>query len=448
MNKIYDVYKNEQDSNKKPKTKNTQKKIIIFALSALLFCLMITLSFLFYSIGNSNRGLTDDQIKISKKIAPTLDILASFENNYYKDIDWSKKSNIVTNAVLFGIDKYSNFSPYESSKFNDYTLIDNAKVGISVRRTRYGKFQISNLHTDRLNESKNIVYSKANTIVIGDDQKKIYRGDEIHSFVIDNKIKRINGLDMDEYRKIAKILPETFKIQIKRDGLKDLLVFDAKKTTENKSYSTVANISSDTRYFKLESFTDGAANEFIQNINHAKNESIKKYIIDLRGNPGGSSDILRRIATLFYSSNDLNEKFKYKYKNEEVIQKFEKTYDKSALTVNLPDAKIAILADKFSASASEALIGLFRSISKNFVGVVGDSTYGKGVGQTIISRVDGKLSVTAFKYFVNIKGKWETPEGNGFLPDVKIDIEKMEGEITNSINNDNVVKEAIEILEK
>ena len=107
------------------------------------------------------------------------------------------------------------------------------------------------------------------------------------------------------------------------------------------------------------------------------------------------------------------------------------------------DMPIALLVNGDSASASEILAGAIKD--HNYGTLIGTTTYGKGIVQTIFPLSDGDaIKLTTAKYF--------TPSGNyihkvGIEPDIELEYEYLnpEGE-TYEKQYDNQIVKAIEVL--
>ena len=100
-----------------------------------------------------------------------------------------------------------------------------------------------------------------------------------------------------------------------------------------------------------------------------------------------------------------------------------------------------LLINQYSASASEILSGILKENTEN-VTLVGNTTYGKGVIQSLYELNDGSgLKITTNEYF--------TPNHNkinkiGIEPDVKIDDYMYKGKLDKE--QDTQLKKALEIL--
>jgi carboxyl-terminal processing protease len=120
----------------------------------------------------------------------------------------------------------------------------------------------------------------------------------------------------------------------------------------------------------------------------------------------------------------------------------EVTESKNDATFDMP---IVILANENTASASEILIGALKDNER--ATVIGITTYGKGVIQTVISLSDGSgLKITTAEYF--------TPNGTaihgiGIVPDTEVELPDTVTSIYSvSRENDTQLNKAIEVLKQ
>lgn len=179
-------------------------------------------------------------------------------------------------------------------------------------------------------------------------------------------------------------------------------------------------------YIAISDFEGGCADEFKTKYQELEKQGIKKLIIDLRNNGGGIVDEAIKIANMMTEKDstllitvDKNEK-------EEIT----KSKDKKAITM-----PIVILMNQYTASASEILAGALRD--NNVATLVGTTTYGKGVIQTLHSLSDGSgLKITTNQYY--------TPNHNainkiGITPDIKVELSDKE---------DNQLQKAIQVIKE
>ena len=187
-------------------------------------------------------------------------------------------------------------------------------------------------------------------------------------------------------------------------------------------------------YIMISEFDGVTSAQFETALMELKQEGMKKLIIDLRNNGGGSVDAVSKIADLLLPEGLI---VKTVYNDGKEV---ERTSDASWVEVPM-----AVLINGASASASEILSGALQDYK--VATIVGTQSYGKGVVQSTLDLQDGTaLRVTSAKYY--------TPNGNnihgvGITPDVEIDLpEELKTEVTLSLEEDVQLQKAIEVLQQ
>ncbi len=125
-------------------------------------------------------------------------------------------------------------------------------------------------------------------------------------------------------------------------------------------------------------FEGGCANEFLEKYREIEKQNIKSLIIDLRFNGGGIVDEALNIAEFMVPKGKTLLITKDKKENEDV------TVAKEDAIINMP---IVVLVNEYSASASEILAGILKEDVD--AKLIGNTTYGKGVIQTVYTLSDG-----------------------------------------------------------
>ena len=185
-------------------------------------------------------------------------------------------------------------------------------------------------------------------------------------------------------------------------------------------------------YIYISSFEGDVSTQFENAYNDLKNQGITSLIIDVRNNGGGIVDESLDIAEMLTDKGQTLLIESDKNGEEEVI-KSEK--DK---TITMPTV---LLVNEYSASASEILAGILKEDVDNCT-LIGNTTYGKGVIQTLYPLTDGSgIKITTNEYF--------TPNHNeinkiGIEPDIKVDDYLFTGIL--DLDNDIQLKRAIEEL--
>ena len=127
--------------------------------------------------------------------------------------------------------------------------------------------------------------------------------------------------------------------------------------------------------------------EFKETVERLQGEGMKKMIIDLRDNPGGEITVVCNIADMLLPEGAIM------YVEYNDGSRDEYSSDADALGIPM-----AVLINGHSASGSEALTGALKDYG--IAEVIGTTSYGKGLVQSIIPFADGSgMSVTVARYF-------------------------------------------------
>ena len=187
-------------------------------------------------------------------------------------------------------------------------------------------------------------------------------------------------------------------------------------------------------YIVITEFDGVTSQQFETALKELQQDGMKKLVIDLRNNGGGSVDAVCEIADLLLPEGLIVSTV---YSDGETVER-----SSDASWVDMP---MAVLINGASASASEILSGALQDYE--VATVVGTQSYGKGIVQSILDLQDGTaLKVTSAKYY--------TPNGNdihgvGITPDVEIDLpEELKTEVTLSLEEDVQLQKAIEVLQQ
>ncbi len=147
-------------------------------------------------------------------------------------------------------------------------------------------------------------------------------------------------------------------------------------------------------YIPLQRFNDAAAAEVQQAMDRLAQQGAHAFVLDLRGNPGGSLDQAIDIADLFVPKGEEIASVRYRSQPEDVFW--------ARRDPLMPGVPTVVLANGYTASASEILAGALQDHDQALV--VGTNTFGKGVVQNLFPLDDGwAMKLTT--------GKWYTPVG-------------------------------------
>jgi carboxyl-terminal processing protease len=160
----------------------------------------------------------------------------------------------------------------------------------------------------------------------------------------------------------------------------------------------------DIGYARLTVFGSNTADELTKALTKLQTEGAKAYVLDLRDNGGGYLNAAIDVSSKFIASGPIV--------SVEARGGNDTQYD--AENIAIPPKPLAVLVNKYTASASEITSG---ALQDNGIGeLIGEKTYGKGVVQTIHPLPDGSaVKITSARYL--------TPHGRdinliGIQPDI------------------------------
>lgn len=206
-------------------------------------------------------------------------------------------------------------------------------------------------------------------------------------------------------------------------------------------------------YVLVTQFEGVTADQFCAAVEDLESQGMEKLIIDLRNNPGGLLDQAVEMAAYLLPEGTI---VRTEYKNGEGDEYFSrdgKLQASSTAGTKLSqypmedshelDIPIVILVNGNSASAAEVFAGAMRDFDR--AELVGTTTFGKGIVQSVIPFTDGDaIKITTAHYF--------TPSGydlhgKGLEPDVEVELsEELAAQAAVELSEDNQVQKALEVL--
>ena len=228
---------------------------------------------------------------------------------------------------------------------------------------------------------------------------------------------------------------EIAHLTIARDGEADYLEFDIPLEEVNIPVVDFEMLEDQIGYIALYEFTEQTEPQYLEAFQTLKKQGMERLIIDLRGNPGGLltsvCDILKDMlpeGLIVYTED--------KEGNKEEI----KSDGKHKL-----DMPLAVLVNGNSASASEIFAGAIQDYEVGTL--VGTTTFGKGIVQSVIPLSDGSAVKTTTAKYYTPKGR--CIHGTGITPDVEVELtEGLEQKTTLTHEEDNQLQKAMEVVKE
>lgn len=395
-----------------------------FKTQEVIILVIITCIFSFFAgssyvkIKSNPDTLQSESETYSKELSSFINNYQNVVDNYYEEIDEETLLTAAFKAILEELgDSYSIYMDEDSYTSLNLTLEGSySGLGISVYK---------DATTDYIVISSVFENSPAETAGL--------EAGDIITAIDGNSSKDLSTTDFSKL--VLQGEQDVFELEILR-GTKTLTVSVAKNgvvipSVESKIYQKNGHTIG---YIYISIFANNTYNQFAEALADLENQGIDSLIIDVRSNTGGHLTAVSKIISLFLDSS-------YVAYQLEQNNKVQKIYSSGDTTKNYT---IAFLADSYSASASEVLIG---SLKDNLGAiVVGQKTYGKGTVQELITLESGD------QYKITTK-KWLTPNGTwvndteGIEPDIEVSLSNSYYKNPTD-ENDNQLQTVLEELSK
>jgi len=196
-------------------------------------------------------------------------------------------------------------------------------------------------------------------------------------------------------------------LSLRREGNDELIDITIEKGDVEVDSLAAEMLQDNIGFITIFQFTKSTATQFEEVYQELREQGMTRLLVDVRGNPGGSlngvCDTLRVFmpaGLLVYAEDKQGNQTKFESKGETPI-----------------DMPLVVLIDEHSASASEIFAG---AVKEHQVGtLVGQTTFGKGVVQSIFDLSDGSgVKLTTSAYFTP---NGEDINGKGITPDILVE---------------------------
>lgn len=338
--------------------------------TALFLPLLIITIFLLFSFSNDRRKFQlSQQLNIFNSIIKELDL-------FYVDTIMPEK--IIGSSIDAMLSKLDPYTVYYSEK-----EADELKMMITGKYAGIGS--VIRFHTEK------------NTTVITDPYENMpatKAGLKIGDAILSINNIDVRGMSVDSVSNMLRGEPGTkLTLKIERPGTKKPITVNIERANISLPPIPYYGIQCDSiGYIQLNSFTENCSKDMRRAIIDLKGRGATSFIIDLRGNGGGSLQESVNIVNLFIPKGKtiVTTKGKTKNANEEYKTTREPLDTESPLIV---------LVDGQTASASEILAGSLQDLDRAVI--VGSRTFGKGLVQSTRSLPgNGYLKLTTSKYYI------------------------------------------------
>lgn len=371
----------QEDTNS---TKNTQRKndpLTVFypILLAVAVCIGV-----YFGSGMQHIPAGSQKESVSK----INNLLRMIEDNYVDEVDRAKLTEDAVRDILHGLDPHSAYmTPDDAKKAREELSGNFGGVGIQFlvfRDTLVVTHLVPNGPSEQagLKKFDRIVdvdgVSMAGRKITTEDVFKSLRGD------LETKVK------LTVLRKSEKT-PLTFTII--RDAIPVSTVETAVMLNEN------------TGLIRLNQFGANTHSDFLTAVNRLQNRGMKNVILDLRDNGGGYLEEAKKIADEFLSAGKIIVYTEGAHSKKQIY--------KSTKRGRLEDAKVVVLINHNSASASEIVAGAIQDNDRGII--LGRRSFGKGLVQQEMDPFNDGSSIrlTIARYYTPSGRSIQKPYGKG-----------------------------------
>lgn len=315
------------------------------------------------------------------------EVYSTLEKNYDGELDQSKLLEGAKKGLVEAVgDEYTTYMTAEEAKEFKKDLEGDVGSGIGVEiATRDGYVRVIRTLPDNPAREAGMLAGDIFYKINGED---VY---DLPSEEIANKIRGEEGTEVT--------------VTVVRDGKEKTFTMKREKINNVSAYVTYDGNTAILKITRFDNNTGALVQKLAKEI---KDKGSDKIILDLRGNGGGYVSAAGEVLSLWLDGDAIV--------TQKSIHFDDNVSYASRGKAILKDIKTILLIDGTTASAAEITAGALQDYGK--AKLVGETTYGKGVVQTLLDLSgDSILKVTT--------ARWYTPHdnninGDGIKPDIEV----------------------------
>lgn len=248
--------------------------------------------------------------------------------------------------------------------------------------------------------------------------------------------ENVAGMELSEVVDLVKSSEgSTASLIISREGESDYLEINVPLEEVNIPVVEYEMLEDNIGYISIYEFTGQAVSQYEEAFEELQSQGMKRMIIDVRNNPGG---LLTSVCDLL---EDMLPEGLMVYTEDKDGKRQEYTCDGE----NELEMPLVVLVNGNSASASEIFAGAIQDYGTGTI--VGTTTFGKGVVQSLIPFTDGSaIKTTTAKYYTP---SGRCIHGTGIEPDMEVELtEGLEQKSELTYEEDNQLQTAVETVKE
>ena len=329
----------------------------------------------------SGQTLTNETIKFGR----TLNLIEDF---YVDSTNLSKITEKVIIDMLRDLDPHSTYISAEEVKEANQPLLGNFEgIGISFNLLRDTIIVIEPIPGG---PSEKVGLLPGDRIVTINGEK--VSGIRITTTGVRNRLMGPKGTVVN--------------IGVFRKGVRNILDYTiVRDKIPINSLDAAYMLDKETGYVKLNKFAATTDKEFRDAVAQLKQKNMKNLVIDLRNNGGGYMAAATDLANHFFRDKNLLVYL--------IGRKSPRKDYKSAGSGDLSSARVVVLTDEGSASATEIFAGAIQDWDRGVI--IGRRTFGKGLVQNPFYLTDGSMiRLTIARYYTPTGRSIQSPYNEGY----------------------------------
>lgn len=401
-----------------------RRSVIIAAVIWMLVVVAVASSGLTLALVGNEAGqgahlVSDEDYQTLQRYRRLEEIRSTLVSEYYVPLD---EEELVTGAIRGMMDSIGDpytfyYTTEEMEKSNEQSSGVYHGVGMVVQLTDDGYIEVARVYSGSPAEQAGLAFG--DRIVEVDGQPVSGENGQ----TLNEAVQLIQGLDgTDVHMKVLRG-SESLEMNVTRAEV-------------NISYVEYSLIDGDVGYVCIAQFTGNDVEGFAEAIEAFKAANVSGVVVDLRSNPGGLLTDVVEIADMVLPEGLVT------YVEDRHGNRQEEYSD-----AEYWDIPMVVLVNGMSASASELFTAAVQDYDR--ATVVGTTTFGKGIVQTLITFADdgSGMQYTGASYY---SPKGRSIHGTGVEPDVMVEL--AEGVNPSALSpdpeNDNQLAVALEELQK
>jgi len=185
------------------------------------------------------------------------------------------------------------------------------------------------------------------------------------------------------------------KISVSREGAKDYLTFTVTRQDINRPTVTGFWLKPGYAYVKIASFGDNTSHELEETLKSLGEDKISGLVLDLRGNPGGLLNEAVGVCDHFLRRGQVVVSQVGRASPERVYRATHGNHGR--------DYPIVVLVNQSTASAAEIVSGAMQDHDRAWI--LGETTFGKGLVQTVLPLPDNTALALTTAHFYTPSGR-------------------------------------------